>query len=87
MVERKIELRRLRSRAAKMQKLKAKLATVKAPGDREQILNASTSSAPGGKSRAREAGKCAARIRTPMRCGNVACFRRTMLGGSRRLRP
>jgi hypothetical protein len=38
MVERKIELRRRRSRRQKMLKLKAKLAAVKTPGDREQVL-------------------------------------------------
>ncbi len=38
MVERKIELRRRRTRREKMRKLKAKLAAVKSGGEREQIL-------------------------------------------------
>jgi hypothetical protein len=38
MVERKIELRRRRTRREKMRKLKSKLAAAKTGGDREQIL-------------------------------------------------
>lgn len=38
MVERKIELRRRRSRAEKLTKLKDKLAAVKSPTDREVLL-------------------------------------------------
>jgi hypothetical protein len=38
MVERKIELRRRRTRREKMRKLKAKLAAAKTGGDREQLL-------------------------------------------------
>jgi hypothetical protein len=38
MVERRKELRRRRKRASKMTKLKAKLAAVKTPGDRENVL-------------------------------------------------
>lgn len=38
MVERKIELRRRRSRQEKMRKLKDRLAAAKTPGDREQLL-------------------------------------------------
>jgi len=38
MVERKIELRRRRTRREKMRKLKAKLAAAKSGGEREQLL-------------------------------------------------
>ncbi len=38
MVERQTELRRRRSRTAKMTKLKAKLAAAKTPGEKDTIL-------------------------------------------------